>query len=135
MCTCAMNCVFQQYAQVKEYTKGTPFEGDNFFLALGTICIMTILVIMKKIYAKKQLQIFLELKREEEEAKRRAEESSDEESDEDNHAKNSLERITEEEYDFQSRVITKQEIRNLVNSDVYKRLAEVKGRDPANWNW
>ncbi len=63
LCTCAKNCAFEKYAQVKDFTKGTPFEGDNFFLALGTICIMTILVIMKKIYAKKQLQIFLELKR------------------------------------------------------------------------
>jgi len=47
----------------------------------------------------------------------------------------SCEKISEEEYDFQSRVLTKQEIRRLVNSDVYKRLLEVKGNDPANWNW
>lgn len=47
----------------------------------------------------------------------------------------SCEKISEEDYDFQSRVLTKQEIRRLVNSDTYKRLLEVKGKDPANWNW
>ena len=40
---------------------------------------MSILIIVKKIYAKKQLEAYKKLVKEEEEAKRRAEESSDEE--------------------------------------------------------
>ena len=86
---------------------------------------------------KRQLQKFLEEQKREEEERLRAEESSDGElPDEDpNAVKNSAEKITEEEYDFQSRVLTKQEIRHLVNSDAYKRLMEAKGNDPVNWNW
>lgn len=118
-------------------TKGGFLDGDNFFLALGTLAIMSILIIVKKIYAKKQLEAYIKLVKEEEEAKRRAEESSDEElePEDENAVKNACEKIAEDDYDFQSRVITKQEIRHLVSSEPYKRLMEVKGRDPANWNW
>jgi len=98
---------------------------------------MTILIIVKKVAAKRQLEKYLEERKLEEEAKRRAEESSDEdpESEDDNAVKDSCEKITEEQYDFQSRVLTKQEIRRLVNSDAYKRLMEARGADPTNWNW
>ena len=118
-------------------TKGSFLEGDNFFLALGTLVVMSILIIVKKIYAKKQLEAFKKLVKQEEEAKRRAQESSDEElePEDENAVKNSCEIIPEDDYDFQSRVLTKQEIRHLVSSEQYKRLLEVKGRDPANWNW
>jgi hypothetical protein len=44
-------------------------------------------------------------------------------------------RITEEEFEFQSKVLTKEAVRELVNLDAYERLMAVKGTDPANWNW
>jgi hypothetical protein len=44
-------------------------------------------------------------------------------------------RITEEEFEFQSKVLTKEALRELVNLDAYERLMAVKGTDPANWNW
>lgn len=45
------------------------------------------------------------------------------------------ERITEEEFEFQARILTKQEIRKLVTSPAYERVLAAKGKDPANWNW
>ena len=45
------------------------------------------------------------------------------------------ERITQEEFEYQTKVLTKQSIRQLVTSDAYERLMAVKGNDPANWNW
>jgi hypothetical protein len=118
-------------------TKESFLEGDNFFLALGTLVIMSIFIIVKKVSAKKQLEAYMELVKQEEEAKRKAEESSDEElePEDENAVKTSCEKVPEDEYDFQSRVLTKQEIRHLVKSEAYKRLMEAKGRDPANWNW
>ena len=77
------------------------------FLAVGTIMIMAILTIVKNMLRKRQLEKYLEELKKEEEAKRRAEESSDEEPSEDKGEKTSCEKITEEEYDFQSRVLTK----------------------------
>ena len=49
--------------------------------------------------------------------------------------KHSCEKITEEEFEAQSRTYTSNEIRKLVNSRVYENLMQVKGKDPANWNW
>lgn len=45
------------------------------------------------------------------------------------------ERITEEEFEYQAKVLSKQSIRQLVTSEAYERLMAVKGTDPANWNW
>ena len=101
---------------------------------------MSVLTVIKICHDKKQMKIYLEQKRLEElEQKRREEMGSEDEEpvqEEVNEGPQvSCEKISEEEYDFQSRVLTKQEIRRLVNSDVYKRLLEVNGNDPANWNW
>jgi hypothetical protein len=41
-----------------EKIKGSFLEGENFFLALGTLVIMSILIIVKKIYARKQLEAY-----------------------------------------------------------------------------
>lgn len=41
-----------------------------------------------------------------------------------------------EEYDFQTRVTTRQEIRKLVNSKEYQRMMALKGgADTGKWNW
>lgn len=45
------------------------------------------------------------------------------------------ERITEEEFEYQTKVLSKQSIRQLVTSETYERVMAVKGNDPANWNW
>ncbi len=45
------------------------------------------------------------------------------------------EKITEEEFEYQAKVLTKQNIRQLVTSAPYERLMAVRGSDPANWNW
>lgn len=45
------------------------------------------------------------------------------------------ERITQEEFEYQTKVLSKQNIRQLVTSEAYERLMAVKGNDPANWNW
>lgn len=45
------------------------------------------------------------------------------------------EKITEEEFEYQAKVLSKQSVRQLVTSEAYERLMTVKGTDPANWNW
>ena len=41
-----------------EMIKGSFIDGENFFLAIGTLVIMSILIIVKKIYARKQLEAY-----------------------------------------------------------------------------
>ncbi len=45
------------------------------------------------------------------------------------------ERITPEEFEYQSMVLTKREVNKLVNSDGYQLFAQIKGNNPADWNW
>lgn len=45
------------------------------------------------------------------------------------------EKITNEEFEHQTRVTTRQEIRKLTTSEQYQRLMAAKGADPAKWNW
>lgn len=52
----------------------------------------------------------------------------------DHHA-HACERITEEEFDYQTSVTTRKEILKLVQSDAYKRAMRQKGSDAAAWNW
>ena len=52
----------------------------------------------------------------------------------DKHA-HACERITEEEFDYQSTMTSKKEILKLVNSQDYQRMMREKGANIAAWNW
>ena len=95
-------CLNSKFELVQGHTKGTVLEGDSLYLAIGTLLIMSILIIVKKVHAKKQMEIFIEQKRLEEEEKRRLEEESEDDilELEDSGEKNSCEKINEEEYEF-----------------------------------
>lgn len=44
-------------------------------------------------------------------------------------------KISQEEYGFQSTIVTRQEIHRLINSDAYKRTVQTKGSNLEEWNW
>ncbi len=46
-----------------------------------------------------------------------------------------IEKVSQEDYDYQSRYGTKAEIYKLVNSEAYQRAMQAKGGDAAKWNW
>lgn len=48
---------------------------------------------------------------------------------------NACEKITEEEFDYQSHVTTRKEIGKLVNSQAYKDAIAKKGVKTSAWNW
>ena len=52
-----------------------------------------------------------------------------------NKGRSACERVTEEEFEFQARVNTRQEIRKLVTSTKYEALLAAKGKELAEWNW
>jgi len=45
------------------------------------------------------------------------------------------ERISPEEFEYQRTVVTNREVNKLVSSDGYKLFAQIKGKNPADWNW
>ena len=95
-------CLNSKFEVIQQHTKGTILEGDALYLAIGTLMIMSVLIVVKKVHAKKQMEIFIEQKRIEEEEKRRLEEGSEDDlqEEEDSGEKNSCEKINEEEYEF-----------------------------------
>lgn len=117
-------------------------------ILVGTILMVSAFTFVKQLQLRalrariqKQLQL-------EEEQRREYEEAAAEMLSEENFAQGSseigggsergqggCERITEEEFEYQAKVLSKQSIRQLVTSEAYERLMAVKGTDPANWNW
>jgi hypothetical protein len=65
---------------LREATKDTWLAGDTLYLVIGTICLMSVLTVIKICHDKKQMKIYLEQKRLEElEQKRREEMGSEDE--------------------------------------------------------
>lgn len=52
-----------------------------------------------------------------------------------NKGRSGCERISEEEFEYHSRVTTRQEIRKLATSEAYEQHAAARGNDLAQWNW
>ena len=46
-----------------------------------------------------------------------------------------VERISQEDYNYQTRYGTRAEMYKLVNSEAYQRAMKAKGGDSAKWNW
>lgn len=151
--TCALAYLCKQWTNTKtnfdawctwiNEKTGYTLVGDNLFLILGTMSIMAILITVKKLQLRAQELRLKEQKEREDDHKREDSDScceeahsSENESDSNGPSKQfGCEKITEEDYEYQTKVHTKQEIRRLVNSETYDRLMRVKGSDPNNWNW
>ena len=97
-------------------------------LIFGTLAIMAILGILKNIQVEKRKKILQQIQEEENPGSRQEVSIARYEP--------ICEKITEEEFEFQSRVITRQEIRTLVSSKKYSELVATKGtQDIGKWNW
>ena len=118
-------------------------QGDNLMILIGTLLMVSILALIKQLQLRalakriqRQMEIEEEQRRQEEEAAAlQSEDNLSMKSDFDTDQTCKCQRITEEEFEFQAKVLTKESIRHLVSSDAYERVMAVKGNDPANWNW
>lgn len=94
---------------------------DNLWIFLLAVTIITLLLAVKRVYDRRNQARAILI----------AEDSGIQAAE----GKEVCEKISQEEYDYQTSVLTKQEITKLVNSAAYKKMVQEKGSCIEDWNW
>lgn len=101
---------------------------DTQWTLLMAFIVLSLVLALKRVYQRRNATI---AKEKEEQAVDAAAQSQS------RHSRQSsrCEQISKEEYNYQSSVVTRNEIMKLVHSEDYKDHMQAKGGELENWNW
>lgn len=94
---------------------------DNLWIFVLAVVIISFLISAKRVYQRRQ------------DAKQRIREENKQINT--SNGVEICEKVSLEEYDYQSTVLTRQEVNKLINSEAYKQAFKAKGANIEEWNW